>query len=143
MRSTLAQRERWLVLNKTDLVDAQTLAERRAALLEALDWQGPVYETAAISSTGTDSLCGDLMTYLEECREREAAEPELAEAEAELQNRMQAEARQRIEQLRAERRAAERSCGFHREASVGRREGAGGSGRRWGSIRLSLVYFRQ
>ena len=64
---TLAARERWLVLNKSDLLDAETFAERREAVL-ALDWQGPVYAIAAIRGEGTDALCGDLMTYLEECR---------------------------------------------------------------------------
>jgi GTP-binding protein len=103
---TLAQRERWLVLNKSDLLDADTFAERRAAVLAALDWQGPVYSIAAISAQGTAALCGDLMTYLEECRAREAADPELAEAERELQSRMQLEARQRIDELRAERSRA-------------------------------------
>ncbi|AQA17817.1 GTPase ObgE [Halioglobus japonicus] len=101
---TLAERERWLVLNKTDLVDAETFAERKAKVLEALDWQGPVYEISAIKSEGTDRLCGDLMAYLEELREREAADPELALADVELQHRMQDEARQRIEELRSQRR---------------------------------------
>lgn len=102
---TLAARERWLVLNKSDLLDADTFAQRRRAVLEALDWQGPVYEIAAISAQGTAALCGDLMNYLDECRAREAADPELARAEQELQSRMQEEARQRIEELRASQRA--------------------------------------
>ncbi|QFU77106.1 GTPase ObgE [Halioglobus maricola] len=101
---TLAERERWLVLNKTDLVDADTFAERKAAVLQALDWQGPVYEISAIKGEGTDRLCGDLMVYLEELREREAADPELAQADVELQHQMQDEARQRIAELRTQRR---------------------------------------
>lgn len=102
---TLAERERWLVLNKADLVDAETFAARRAAVLEALDWDGPVYEISAIKGEGTDVLCGDLMTYLEERRRMEAADPELALAEQELQARMQEEARQRIAELRGRRKA--------------------------------------
>ena len=101
---TLAARERWLVLNKHDLLDEDSFARRREAVLAALDWQGPVYSIAAIRGEGTDTLCGDLMTYLEECRAREQADPELAEAERQLQSRMQEEARQRIEDLRARRR---------------------------------------
>ena len=101
---TLAARERWLVLNKQDLLDEDSFAERREAVLAALDWQGPVYSIAAIRGEGTDALCGDLMTYLEECRARELADPELAEAERQLQSRMQEEARQRIDDLRAKRR---------------------------------------
>jgi GTP-binding protein len=102
---TLAQRERWLVLNKCDLLDAQTLAERRDAVLAALGWQGRVYSISAINAEGTAALCGDLMNYLEECRAREAADPALAVIEKELQGRMQLEARQRIEELRASWRA--------------------------------------
>ncbi|MEZ5503304.1 MAG: Obg family GTPase CgtA [Halioglobus sp.] len=103
---TLAQRERWLVLNKSDLLDPDTFAARREAVVAALDWQGPVYAIAAISAVGTAALCGDLMSYLEDCRAREAADPEMAALERELQARMQTEARQRIEALRAERRQA-------------------------------------
>ncbi len=99
---TLAQRERWLVLNKSDLLDAETFAERRDAVLQALDWHGPVYSIAAINAQGTAALCGDLMSYLEERRARELADPHLAAAEQELQSRMQLEARQRIDELRAE-----------------------------------------
>ena len=102
--TALAQRERWLVLNKTDLLDAATLAERRAEVLESLAWEGPVYEISAISGEGTERLCGDLMTHLEDMRAREAADPELAEGERELQSRMQQEARERIAELRAARR---------------------------------------
>jgi GTP-binding protein len=101
---TLAARERWLVLNKRDLLDDETFEQRREAVLSALDWEGPVYVTAAISGEGTDRLCGDLMTHLEDLRAREAADPELAEEERALQSRMQAEARERIDELRAQRR---------------------------------------
>lgn len=103
---TLAQRERWLVLNKSDLVDAEIFAQRRSAVLAALDWQGPVYSIAAIRAEGTAAMCGDLMSYLEENRAREAADPALADVEKELQTRMQLEARLRIDQLRAEQRRA-------------------------------------
>jgi GTP-binding protein len=100
--ATLAERERWLVLNKTDLIDADIFAERKTAVLAALDWQGPVYEVSAIKGEGTDALCGDLMNYLEELREQEKADPELANADAELQQRMQEEARERIAELRSQ-----------------------------------------
>ena len=94
-----------MVLNKTDLIDAEVLAERRRAVIEALGWEGPVYEIAAISADGTERLCQDMMILLEEQREAELADPELAEAEAEQQSRMQREARERIAELRSRRRA--------------------------------------
>lgn len=102
----LAQRERWLVLNKIDMLDQETLAERRQQVVAALGWQGPVYEIAAISGQGTELLCQDLMVHLEYRRELEAADPEIAAAEQGQQNRMQQEARERIEQVREARRQA-------------------------------------
>ena len=103
---TLSQLPRWLVLNKTDLVDADQLAGVRESVIEALDWQGPVYEVAAISGAGTRRLCGDLMAQLEEWREREANDPEVAEAESQRQLQLQAEARDRIEELKPAQRQA-------------------------------------
>ncbi len=102
----LAARERWLVLNKTDLIDGEQLAAVRSDVLAALDWSGPVYEIAAISGTGTDVLCGDLMTRLEELRSLEAEDPEAAAAERERQLALQAEARERIAELRRQRSAS-------------------------------------
>ena len=102
---TLSARPRWLVLNKIDLVDSETLAERRQAIIKALDWQGPVYEIAAINGTETDRLASDLMTAIEHLNEQEASDPELAQMELDVQEQMQFEARERIELLRAQRKA--------------------------------------
>ena len=102
---TLSARPRWLVLNKIDLVDSETLDERRQSIIDALDWQGPVYEIAAINGTETDRLAGDLMTAIEHLNEQEASDPELALMELDVQEQMQFEARERIELLRAQRKA--------------------------------------
>jgi GTP-binding protein len=61
----LAARERWLVLNKIDLLDADTLAERRTALLRELDWQGEVYAVSATTGAGTEALAAALMHRLD------------------------------------------------------------------------------
>jgi GTP-binding protein len=58
---------------------------------------------AAISKTGTSALAGDLMTCIEELKAAEQASDEVAEEERNIQNRMQQEARERIEHLRSER----------------------------------------
>jgi GTP-binding protein len=100
---TLAARPRWLVLNKIDLLDPEELAARRRALIAGLGWEGPVYEIAAISGAGTERLSQDLMSLLEAQREREAASPEVAAAERDMQACMQQEARERIAALRASR----------------------------------------
>ncbi|MET0066562.1 MAG: Obg family GTPase CgtA [Candidatus Thiodiazotropha sp.] len=61
----LANKERWLVLNKKDLLLEEEFEERRQALCEALDWNGPVYGISAATGEGTARLVGDLMTRLE------------------------------------------------------------------------------
>ncbi|UTW45077.1 Obg family GTPase CgtA [bacterium SCSIO 12696] len=101
---TLAERDRWLVLNKMDLLPEDERDTRCQELLDALDWQGPVFSIAAISQQGTGDLCRDIMDYLSECWEAEAANPELAEQESQRREQMQQEARERIEQLREARR---------------------------------------
>ena len=105
---TLAARPRWLVLNKVDLVDAETLAARRRELLAALDWTGPVYEVSALSHQGTRELSGDLMTHIETLDEAMANDAEALVAERQAQESMQQEARERIEALRERQAEARR-----------------------------------
>lgn len=102
---TLAVRERWLVLNKCDLLDKKSLQRCRSHVVQTLGWQGPVYEVAAINRRGTVELCADLMTRLEDVWAEERADSQLAAREQEFLEQMQREARERIEQLRAARRA--------------------------------------
>ncbi|HFE47896.1 MAG TPA: GTPase ObgE [Chromatiaceae bacterium] len=61
----LAERERWLILNKTDLLNAEQLEENRRKLLDALEWDGPVYAISAATGEGTRQLLYDLMDRLE------------------------------------------------------------------------------
>ena len=103
----LAALERWLVLNKTDLLGADAQASLKAKIVEGLSWHAPVYEISAIDVSGTDKLCADLMTYLEAAREMEANDPEAAAEELSRQSMLQAEARARIEALRARNRHAD------------------------------------
>jgi GTP-binding protein len=61
----LYERERWLVLNKLDLLGegAEAEAER---IVNELGWEGPVYRISALRKEGTRQLAGDIMTRLEE-----------------------------------------------------------------------------
>ncbi|MDR4262230.1 GTPase ObgE, partial [Bacillus pacificus] len=63
---TLGQRERWLVLNKLDMVAEEEQEERCQAVIDALDWQGPVFRIAAINAEGTEALCHAIMRWLDE-----------------------------------------------------------------------------
>ncbi len=103
---TLHGRDRWLVLNKMDLIPEDEREQRCQQLVEALDWQGPVYAIAAINKEGVEPICADIMTRIELCREQELEDPELAAQEAAIQSRMQEESRLRIQELAAARKAA-------------------------------------
>ena len=105
---TLASRPRWLILNKVDLIDETLLAERKAAVMAALNWTGPVYEISALSRDGTKRLSGDLMTYIEALNKSLADDEGAMEAERDAQTRMQQEARERIEALRSAKRKESR-----------------------------------
>lgn len=100
----LAQRERWLVLNKLDLIPEEERAEHVQAVIDALDWQGPVFEIAAISGEGTDKLCQAIMRHIEERRERAKEEPEFAKQLLAEQEQVDEESRAHIEMLQEQRK---------------------------------------
>jgi GTP-binding protein len=107
---TLAQRDRWLVLNKADLLDDEDVEARKQEIIAALNWQKPVYVVSAIAKKGTDALCRDLLEYLESVWHAEKADPEVAEQELATQRQMQAEARERIDWLRTQQRSARKAA---------------------------------
>jgi len=61
----LASRERWLVLNKVDLMPAEEREAFCKDIVRRLDWQGPVFRIAAINGEGTQELVYKAMDYLE------------------------------------------------------------------------------
>ncbi|MEE4376012.1 MAG: GTPase ObgE [Candidatus Competibacteraceae bacterium] len=66
----LAHRERWLVLNKLDLIPPEDREVRKQGVLNELDWQGPVFAVSAISGEGTQPLTHEIMKHLETSRQR-------------------------------------------------------------------------
>jgi GTP-binding protein len=79
----LGEKERWLVLNKSDLLDAGVLEGRQASLVDALGWTGPVYAVSALTGAGTARLMEDLMRRLESLKAQEGEPPpeEIAEGD--------------------------------------------------------------
>jgi len=77
----LTEKPRWLVLNKSDLLDDEEVREKRDDIIKALDWQGPVHTISAISSTGTEQLAFDIMKQLEINWELEREEEKNLEAD--------------------------------------------------------------
>jgi GTP-binding protein len=92
----LAQRQRWLVLNKTDLLpedEAQVLCD---AIVERLGWQGRVFRISAVAGTGTRALCEALMQTITEITVQLADDEACRAAQEADQQQMEYEIRQSI-----------------------------------------------
>lgn len=67
----LAEKPRWLVFSKIDLV----LPEERDAIVKSivkgLKWKGPVFQISAVNNEGTDALCKAIMQSLNEIQNQE------------------------------------------------------------------------
>ncbi|WP_296178849.1 Obg family GTPase CgtA [Pseudomonas sp. UBA1879] len=104
----LSDRDRWLVLNKCDMLPEDQHEAVKAQIIERLNWTGPVYMIAAIAKQGTERLSHDIMRYLEDRADRLANDPAYAEELAELDQRIEDEARAQLQAL-DDKRALRRS----------------------------------
>ncbi len=60
----LAAKERWLVLNKIDILPSEEAQKLCQDIIKALDWQGPVFEISGLTKQGTQALCQAVMQFL-------------------------------------------------------------------------------
>jgi len=67
----LADRPRWLVLNKIDLLPPDEQKERCQAVIDGLNWTGEVAFISAVTSAGTQDLCYRIMQAMDEAKELE------------------------------------------------------------------------
>jgi GTP-binding protein len=65
----LADKPRWLVINKIDLLDESDRAAARDKLIADLGWNGPVFEVSAATGEGTDALAQAIVRELEALQE--------------------------------------------------------------------------
>lgn len=61
----LLEKERWLVLNKTDLGFEDEVNERCDDIIKRLGWKGKVFRISGLSHEGTEKLAQEAMRYLE------------------------------------------------------------------------------
>jgi GTP-binding protein len=97
----LAERERWLVLNKMDLLPPEEREPFMALVREELDWAGPLFMISAARREGTRELCEAIMDSLTEQRRLLAEDETAREAEVKRQQQMEFEMRQSILRARA------------------------------------------
>ena len=71
---TLYNKDRWLVLNKVDLLPEEERDKVCGEIVNAIQWQGPVYQISGISGIGTEQLMKDIMAHIETVDQDDAAE---------------------------------------------------------------------
>ena len=72
----LAARERWLVLNKLDLVPEEERKALVSKIRRSLRWRGPWFAISALSGEGADALTRAVMERLEELQRAKAVAAE-------------------------------------------------------------------
>jgi GTP-binding protein len=61
----LLAKERWLVLNKIDLLPPETVAGHCEDIVKRLKWDGPVFMISGLAKEGLDALAGKAMQFLD------------------------------------------------------------------------------
>ncbi|MCM2973695.1 Obg family GTPase CgtA [Larsenimonas suaedae] len=102
---TLAERPRWLVFNKCEMLDDDTRRETIEDIVSRLGWEGPVFEISAISGQGTDALVQAVHRWLTEQRTLELEDEAARTRELEMRRRMEAETIARAEERLAQRKS--------------------------------------
>ena len=72
----LAGKPRWLVLNKIDRLLSEESDTHCQAIVDELDWKGPVFEISALKKQGTQTLMYAIMDFLDQQRQEESSEQE-------------------------------------------------------------------
>lgn len=69
----LANKPRWLVFNKIDMIpDEETLKRTIDRIIDELHWTGKTFAISAIRAEGTKPLCYSLMQLIDEMKQAEA-----------------------------------------------------------------------
>ena len=97
---TLAAKERWLVLNKVDLLDSKSLQKLQTKLRRTLKWKHEIISISALTKAGCHELCEKLMRSIETHRNRLLVDEDYLAEIAALERAMAFEIRQSIEQTR-------------------------------------------
>jgi GTP-binding protein len=72
----VAQKPRWLIFNKTDLLPEEEADEKISEIIEALGWEGQYFKISAVNKNGTKELCYKLADFMEALPREEIEETE-------------------------------------------------------------------
>lgn len=93
----MAERERWLVFTKTDLLSQEEVEIRISAVIKDLDWQGRWFRISALGQVGTDDLCVEIMKHVDM---RRTLEGQAADAETGTLEQMRIDAHKQSQRFR-------------------------------------------
>lgn len=99
----LASRDRWLVLNKVDLLPDDQRDAFRDRVVSELGWKGPVFMISAYTGEYAEDLAASVQRFLDTRNTELSEDSECAESERELQETMEREVRERLDALRMQR----------------------------------------
>ncbi len=77
---TLANKERWIVINKADLIDEAQLDALKAEIQASLPWSGPIHIISAATHRGCTDLMNSVSQRLLDIREDEQGATQRSEA---------------------------------------------------------------
>lgn len=74
--ASLADKPRWIVLNKMDMVPEADQAARVKDFIKRLKWKGPIFEISALNRTGCDVLVRAVYEHLSKIKQVKAPDPD-------------------------------------------------------------------
>jgi GTP-binding protein len=74
--ASLADKPRWLVLNKMDMVPEEDQAARVKDFIKRLKWKGPFFEISALNRTGCDVLVRAVYEHLSKIKQVTPPDPD-------------------------------------------------------------------
>ncbi|MBS1187133.1 MAG: obgE [Burkholderiaceae bacterium] len=77
----LADKPRWLVLNKLDIVPEEERKKRVASFIRRMKWKGPVFEISALNREGCEELIVEIFRHIEQQKQAELRAQEVRVAE--------------------------------------------------------------
>ena len=63
---SVSAKDRWLVFNKIDVLAEENLQSLIDSTCADIHWQGPTYAISTVTRVGLDTLCNDILLYLEQ-----------------------------------------------------------------------------
>ena len=94
---TLARKERWLIINKMDLLSDDNVVELEASLRKQLGWELPIFRISALNKNGCVPLVSALMDRIEKHRFQLRDSEEYRNQQSENEKLLAFEIRKKIE----------------------------------------------